>query len=77
MQDVNSPIARLKVYRLFWIAFRGGFAEHGPERHTEPVEHSPENVEHFANRGGHGRSLSNAQQWSKPAAIRQFVSVAR
>lgn len=57
MQDVNSAVARLKVYRLLRITFRGRFPEHGPEGHPKSVLHCPECFINFANRGCHGHEF--------------------
>src|SRR5438105_14373376 len=67
MQNVNSTITRLKIYRFFGIAFRRFLPEHGPKSDTESVEHGPESVKHFANLRGHAISLANEWNPSKKA----------
>jgi hypothetical protein len=57
MQHMNSAIARLKVDGLFGIALGSRFPEHGPESYAKPIEHRPEGVENFTNRGCHGHEF--------------------
>src|SRR4029077_14466860 len=73
MQNVNSAITRLKVYRLFGITFRHGFAEHGPERNAKSLEHGPESLEDFTNRGCHAMSLANEERAGKPEVFKRLA----
>src|SRR5437868_10914826 len=70
MQNVNSTITRLKIYRLFGIAFRRLLPEHGPKSDAESVEHGPESVKHFANRRSHAMSLANDRNPGKQASFK-------
>jgi phage-related protein len=75
MQHVNSAITRLKVYRLFGIAFRHGFPEHSPESNAKSVEHGPKSVEDFANRRCHAMSLANDDRAGKPEVFKRLAHV--
>ena len=77
MQDVDSAVARLEIYRLFRITFRHTLTKHCAECHAETIEHGPEDVEHFTNRGCHATSLANGRKSGKQAPLTRTAHAVR
>jgi hypothetical protein len=57
MQDVDSSITRLKMYRLVWIILRDRLPKHIPECDTESLGQGGKRLGDFADDGGHRQKV--------------------